>query len=411
MALAAPPCGAFSLSRLKPGGPPPVRTPEFPDGLSGLRPDQVSELQLSLRNCTIWRVSSLRWCLCVEASFCLRIQRPALLGKPKGLMRGCGSLRLILPTWRPVPTESMLSRAGFSAATTRISCAWRLCALTLKARIHLCLESVRLTGRFLLALRLCILSPLPMPLLTLSNLHCLRVVSSCRSCSGCGFCQLVPLSPSPKIGSKMVAARVVLPPGWCHRSLIPFQACARSGAIPCAPLDFFHKSSKDWALWTRPLRCLIPSCNPFCLDLGDGWECPRKPSGTRAWKSPLVSRFGSIFGASWQRSPRIPTRNSRIAGVWSRAGGSLLSSTVLCNGSWPSSACRSSASGVLHICMAVGSAGLGHCGRTLARGTQARMDQRGPWRPTLSSCAIPALRGGKAGLSQGNRQASSTCGR
>ena len=142
----------------------------------------------SLRNCMIWRVSSLRWCLCVEASFCLRIQRLALLGKPKGLMRGCGSLRLILPTSRPVPTESMLSRAGYSAATARISCAWRLCALTLKARTHLCLASVPLTGRFLLALRLCILSLLPAPLLTLSNLHCLRVVSSCRSCSGGGFC-------------------------------------------------------------------------------------------------------------------------------------------------------------------------------------------------------------------------------
>ena len=85
------------------------------------------------------------------------------------------------------------------------------------------------------------------------------------------------------------------------------------------------------------------------------------------------------------------------------------SSTVLCNGPWPSSGCRSSASGVLHVCMAVGSAGLGHCGRTLARGTQARMDQRGPWRPTLSSCTVPALRGGKAGLSQGNQQASLTC--
>ena len=59
----------------------------------------------SLRNFTTWRVSSLPWYLCVEASFCLRIRRPALLGRQKGLMRGCGSLRLILPTWRPVPTE------------------------------------------------------------------------------------------------------------------------------------------------------------------------------------------------------------------------------------------------------------------------------------------------------------------
>ena len=47
LALAAPPCGAFSLARLRPGGPRPVRTPEFPDGLSGLRSDQVRELQIS----------------------------------------------------------------------------------------------------------------------------------------------------------------------------------------------------------------------------------------------------------------------------------------------------------------------------------------------------------------------------
>ena len=47
LALAAPPCGAFSLARLKPGGPRPVRTPQFPDGLSDLRPDQARELQLS----------------------------------------------------------------------------------------------------------------------------------------------------------------------------------------------------------------------------------------------------------------------------------------------------------------------------------------------------------------------------
>ena len=46
-ALAAPPCGAFSLARLKPGGPRPVRNPQFPDGLPGLRPDQLRELTVS----------------------------------------------------------------------------------------------------------------------------------------------------------------------------------------------------------------------------------------------------------------------------------------------------------------------------------------------------------------------------
>ena len=45
--LAAPPCGAFSLARLKPGGPRPVRTPQFPDGLPGLLPDQLRELTVS----------------------------------------------------------------------------------------------------------------------------------------------------------------------------------------------------------------------------------------------------------------------------------------------------------------------------------------------------------------------------
>ena len=47
LALAAPPCGAFSLARLKPGRPRPVRNPQFPDGLPGLRPDQLRELTVS----------------------------------------------------------------------------------------------------------------------------------------------------------------------------------------------------------------------------------------------------------------------------------------------------------------------------------------------------------------------------
>ena len=47
LALAAPPCGAFSLVRLKPGGPRPVRTPQFPDGLPQLLPDQLRELTIS----------------------------------------------------------------------------------------------------------------------------------------------------------------------------------------------------------------------------------------------------------------------------------------------------------------------------------------------------------------------------
>ena len=60
LALAAPPCGAFSLARLRPGGPRPVRTPEFPSGLSGLRPDQVRELQISKE----LHVNSWPWCPC-----------------------------------------------------------------------------------------------------------------------------------------------------------------------------------------------------------------------------------------------------------------------------------------------------------------------------------------------------------
>ena len=45
--VAAPPCGAFSLARLRPGGPRPVRTPQFLDGLPGLRPDQMREFNVS----------------------------------------------------------------------------------------------------------------------------------------------------------------------------------------------------------------------------------------------------------------------------------------------------------------------------------------------------------------------------
>ena len=46
-ASAAPPCGSFSRARLRPGGPKPVRTPEFPTGIPSPSAAQQAELDLS----------------------------------------------------------------------------------------------------------------------------------------------------------------------------------------------------------------------------------------------------------------------------------------------------------------------------------------------------------------------------
>ena len=43
---AAPPCAPFSRARLRPGGPKPVRTPDFPTGIPDPSPAQQSELAL-----------------------------------------------------------------------------------------------------------------------------------------------------------------------------------------------------------------------------------------------------------------------------------------------------------------------------------------------------------------------------
>ena len=47
LALAAPPCGGYSLARLKPGGPSAIRTREHPDGLPALSASQLRELTVS----------------------------------------------------------------------------------------------------------------------------------------------------------------------------------------------------------------------------------------------------------------------------------------------------------------------------------------------------------------------------
>ena len=73
LALAAPPCGAFSLVRLKPGGPRPVRSPQFPDGLP---PAGAAPSSLSRGNCMSLRASFCLWSPCEGASFCLRTQPP-----------------------------------------------------------------------------------------------------------------------------------------------------------------------------------------------------------------------------------------------------------------------------------------------------------------------------------------------
>ena len=46
-AAAAPPCAPFSRARLRPGGPKPVRTPDFPTGIPDPSPAQQSELSTS----------------------------------------------------------------------------------------------------------------------------------------------------------------------------------------------------------------------------------------------------------------------------------------------------------------------------------------------------------------------------
>ena len=46
-ASAAPPCAPFSRARLRPGGPLPVRTPQFPTGVPSPSPTQAAELRTS----------------------------------------------------------------------------------------------------------------------------------------------------------------------------------------------------------------------------------------------------------------------------------------------------------------------------------------------------------------------------
>ena len=92
LALAAPPCGAFSLARLKPGGPRPVRAPQFPDGLPGLLPDSSASL-LFLVNFTSSPENFCLWCPCVAGLSCSRIRHPVSLGRLMGLRPGCDSSR------------------------------------------------------------------------------------------------------------------------------------------------------------------------------------------------------------------------------------------------------------------------------------------------------------------------------
>ena len=46
-AAAAPPCASFSRARLRPGGPPPVRTVQYPTGIPSPTPAQSAELSVS----------------------------------------------------------------------------------------------------------------------------------------------------------------------------------------------------------------------------------------------------------------------------------------------------------------------------------------------------------------------------
>ena len=196
------PCGAFSLARLKPGGPRPVRNPQFPDGPPGLRPNQIRELTV-FRELHEFARELLSLVSMRGGKILFENPTTSLTRKTQGAEAcGRGSSHPIWPALQPVPTAWMPLRAGCSAPIALTSCVWLRFAPTRKARALLCQGSDPRAARFLRALLRCV-RPWLMPLPRSSGLQFLWARRRYRFFSGSSFFLLVSPSPSLNIGLRM----------------------------------------------------------------------------------------------------------------------------------------------------------------------------------------------------------------
>ena len=301
-AAAAPPCAPFSRARLRPGGPKPVRTPEFPTGIPDPSPAQQSELATS----ALLHERARHFLSLVAARgglIILENRPPASSGWTPLSARGWLFMRR---TAHCVPTRSSTSK-GLSGPT---SLSWLLSLASVRIRPDFTLHLPDAVTRMALSLparRLAIRTHSQPPLPHTLHRSCLSEARQSLLVNGL-LCFRPPSSGLSRPGALRTVPGLAAQPSGVHpENPTSSSPCVQLGCANCRRLVFCPACLLILSLLARILLCLsLPFAN-FWPTFVHSYASGTTPHGPNYCMLIRGSRSALTFGIACLSSPKIRT--------------------------------------------------------------------------------------------------------